>query len=370
MVLSTEQHYQYLMEQLQGRQLALFIGADLPREVTGLPSRADLARELARRHGLNGSLPLAQVAELVSSAGNRWQYTAFIKDALSTAGKKLQPFHQGVIELVHHYHVRSIITTAYDDLLEWAVRQAGIDYTGVVDNNSLAFASSGQLALIKLYGDAQRPESLVITERDHSQLLRDHDKDDVIDEVRRTFKRNTILFYGYDLSDPDFKFLFDQVAESKFARLAYAVWPGLPEEDVRMWRNRGIVILEEDPLDVLSGAPAITPTNAIPRAEIDVPPNPVVATQRTQPEPVESEWNFEAIRNLLTAAFSDSELTTLCFDHFPVAYEAFGSGMGKPQRIQELLDYCRRNLEVERLLRLIEALNPNQYARFADTLSR
>ena len=72
------------------------------------------------------------------------------------------------------------------------------------------------------------------------------------DEVRRAFKRNTILFYGYNLSDPDFKFLFDQIAESQFARLAYAVWPGLSEIDVRMWRDRGIVILKDDPLGVMS----------------------------------------------------------------------------------------------------------------------
>ena len=604
----------------------------------------------------------------------------------------------------------------------------------VVRGSDVSFVRPDRPTLIKLYGDAQQPDTLVVTDRDHSQLLRDRDKEDVIDEVRRAFKRNTILFYGYNLSDPDFKFLLDQIAESKFARLAYAVWPGLPEADVRMWRDRNIVILEEDPLSVLSNAatlssmraaesqvgmpagsvevvahdtwldveirlhdrseagykiemtlngeqttrgvmsadaasfipigdprddgqrlfntlfadknlreawgeargrskqrrlrlridplelrglpwevlrddddilaaqagtpfsrylatdqpwggaiaarpirilavisnpsdlvtkyelpPAEVPAetvalraavadlgsqvqldflaapitlerleeqlrpgyhvlhfighgafsvkkqqaalylqnedgttqrvaddefvgmlkrlksppqlivlaacqsaqqslkdafsglgpqlvqigipavvamqdnvtmltarkfgaklyrrllehgtvdlalnearstlitngrfdaavpvlfmrlkdgqllnalnNAVPRMEIDVRPNSVVATQRTQLEPERSErsaWNFEAIRNLLTAAFSDSELTNFCFDHFSEVYEAFGSGMSKPQKIQELLEYCRRHLEVERLLRLVEAQNPSQYTRFAATLS-
>jgi hypothetical protein len=88
------------------------------------------------------------------------------------------------------------------------------------------------------------------------------------------------------------------------------------------------------------------------------------------PEPERSEWNFETIRKLLTAAFSDPELTNLCFDHFREVYETFSSGMSKPQKIQHLLEHCQRNLEVERLLELVQAQNPRQYARFAAALRR
>ena len=45
---------------------------------------------------------------------------------------------------------------------------------------------------------------------------------------------------------------------------------------------------------------------------------PVVKDSRlTTDSPAKSAWNTEALRELLTAAFSDEELTTLCFDHFP-----------------------------------------------------
>ena len=49
-----------------------------------------------------------------------------------------------------------------------------------------------------------------------------------------------------------------------------------------------------------------------------------------------------AIRDLLSATFSDGELTTLCFDYFHSVYENFGTGMGKGQKIQLLLDHCVR----------------------------
>jgi len=239
-----------LAEALRRRTLALFIGADLPCEVTGLPSRADLARELARRKGLDETLSLAEVAQRVSQAGNRWEFTDFVRNALNTAGKSPQPFHRRIVELVRTHHIETLITTAYDHLLELAFREAGVPFNRVVRGSDVNFINPDRPTLIKLYGDAQQPDTLVVTDRDHSDLLRDRDKEPLVDEVRRVFRRNTVLFLGYNLADPDFRFLFDQIAESRFARTACAVWPGLPEADVRMWRDRGIVILDVDPLGI------------------------------------------------------------------------------------------------------------------------
>jgi hypothetical protein len=240
-----------LNDALTRRTPALFIGADLPRAVTSLPSRADLARDLARRKGLDEILSLAEVAQRVSQAGNRWEFTDFIRNALDTTGKSPQPFHQRVVALVKEHQIEMIITTAYDNLLELAFQQAGGRINRVVRGSDVSFIKPDHPTLIKLYGDAQQPDTLVVTDRDHSDLLRDRDKEVLLDEVRRAFRRNTVLFLGYNLSDPDFRFLFDQIAESRFARAAYAVWPGLPEADVRMWRDRGIFILDADPFGIL-----------------------------------------------------------------------------------------------------------------------
>ena len=79
-------------------------------------------------------------------------------------------------------------------------------------------------------------------------------------------------------------------------------------------------------------------------------------------------WNRSAIRQLLSDAFSDEELTTLCFDHFRPVYEAFGSGMSKGDKILRLLDYCVRREQVEALLAAVQTANPAQYRRYADRL--
>ena len=280
-----------LADAMARRTLALFIGADLPRTVTGLPSRADLARELARRKGLDVGqdaillCSLAEVAQRVSQAGNRWEFTAFIRDALDTTGKSPQSFHRHVVALVKEHQVETIITTAYDNLLELAFQEAGIGINRVVRGSDISFINRDRPTLIKFYGDAQQPDTLVVTDRDHSDLLRDRDKEPLVDEVRRAFRRNTVFSLGYNLADPDFRFLFDQIAESRFARTAYAVWPGLPEADVRMWRDRGIVILDVDPLGIL-GKVGMPPASA-PR------PEPTVTSHILQPPVGGNNMNYE-----------------------------------------------------------------------------
>jgi len=117
----------------------------------------------------------------------------------------------------------------------------------------VSFINPDRPTLIKLYGDAQQPDTLVVTADDHYGLWRDRDKEDLLDEVRAVLRKQTILFLGYNLVDPDFNLLWREVLDraGRFARTAYALWPGLPEADVRMWRDRGIVILDVDPLGIL-----------------------------------------------------------------------------------------------------------------------
>ena len=79
-------------------------------------------------------------------------------------------------------------------------------------------------------------------------------------------------------------------------------------------------------------------------------------------------WNTSAIRDLLTAAFSDEELTAFCFDHFSAVYEDLSAGMSMGQKVQRLLDHCLRRDQVGELLRLVQEYNPVQYARLKDRL--
>jgi phosphoglycolate phosphatase-like HAD superfamily hydrolase len=242
-----------LIEVLHNHTLVPFVGADLPEAVTGLPSRADLARGLAQRHNLDVSSSLAQVAQRVSRAGNRFDFTDYLRRELDTAGAPIPAFYQNLAAFAQAHDVPAIITTAYHDQLERALRDADVPFDRIVRGSDVAFARPDRLALIKLYGDVQMPDTLVVTEDDHYGLGRDRDKEDVLDEVRGLLKKQTVLFLGYNLGDPDFNLLWREVLDrmGRFARTAYAVWPGLPEEERHVWRDRSIRVLETDPWGVL-----------------------------------------------------------------------------------------------------------------------
>lgn len=69
------------------------------------------------------------------------------------------------------------------------------------------------------------------------------------------------------------------------------------------------------------------------------------------------------IRQHLTGAYSDEELTTLCFDYFRDVYDNFAAGMTKAGKIQLLLDHCQRRDLTSSLLAALARDRPEQYGR-------
>jgi len=81
-------------------------------------------------------------------------------------------------------------------------------------------------------------------------------------------------------------------------------------------------------------------------------------------------YNLAAIRELVVAAFSSEELSTLCFDYYREVYEQFTTGQSKPDRVLRLVEHADRRLLLNDLLAHIRASNPNQYANFAARIGK
>ena len=73
--------------------------------------------------------------------------------------------------------------------------------------------------------------------------------------------------------------------------------------------------------------------------------------------------NTADIRQYLTNAYSDEDLTTLCFDYFRDVYDNFAAGMTKMAKIQLLLDHCQRRDLMTNLLAALERDRPEQYRK-------
>lgn len=81
-----------------------------------------------------------------------------------------------------------------------------------------------------------------------------------------------------------------------------------------------------------------------------------------------THYDLAAVREMLAAAFSASEITTLAFDLFQPIYQEFTSGMIASEKIRMIVSYADRTGEMPRLLAYVEKHNPYQYQRFVGRL--
>ncbi len=82
----------------------------------------------------------------------------------------------------------------------------------------------------------------------------------------------------------------------------------------------------------------------------------------------QSEYDLQAVRELLAAAFSDQDILTLAFDRFRPVYEDLSGGMSKGEKIRRLVDWCVHKQQLGVLLSEISQRNPAQYAKYAPRL--
>ncbi len=239
-----------ILDEVQRGRLTLFIGADLPQAITGLPGCHDLAGELAVRY----SLPLADatpaLCTLVQQAGRtrRRDVVQFLMERLETVGRTPQPFDLLLARLPVHL----FIITRYDDLLEKAFQMVQRPLQVVVTDLDASLRRADRATLVRLYGDLRQPHTLTLTEDDLYDLMAQ--KRGLLDLVQQAFSNSTILFLGYDLNSPDFLALWREVLRrlGQYAPLAYAaINATMAGADRQLWRDRNIEVLDDPPLAVV-----------------------------------------------------------------------------------------------------------------------
>ena len=234
----------------QGR-LVLWVGGDAPAGLTGLPSRQELADKLATQQDLPTGRSLAWVAQQVMAGGNRWLFTDFL---LTEMGQPTppQPLHHQIGQWVRQAAIKTIILTAYDNLLKRAFEMAGVACNWVVTDSSLAVLRPERPTLLKLYGDLEFIDSLVISEQDHTALLRGQSRPAILQQAAQTIRSHTLLFVGHNPTDPTITALLDGWLNGPFAIPAYAIWTGLSgREKSSLATNRHLTIIEAEPFACL-----------------------------------------------------------------------------------------------------------------------
>lgn len=231
-----------LCEQLDRRNVLLFAGEGIIR--TALPSSAELASELAQRCDYPPGEPptLPRVAGYyVLTTRDRHGLIDFLRDRLDRPGLTPSPSHRLIAQL----QPPVLVTTCYDRLLEIAMKDAAVPYVSVVGNDEVAYTDEQKLLLVWLWGQLERPDSMVITEDDHRQFLAG--RENLSDVLRGELARRTWLFLGFDAEDEWFRNFYDTVTGGldRHRRLAYIVG-AVPSAYTRAWWAERAKILDVD----------------------------------------------------------------------------------------------------------------------------
>jgi hypothetical protein len=406
--------YADLKQHLANGEVTAFVGAGLSIGA-GLPGWYDLLAELTARIGYELPPPkwaagdaLIDAAQAYVNSQGLHSLISFLKDRLDTTGKSPSAAHRGLARLP----ISLIFTANFDDLLERAYREAGKRVEVVTRDSSIPFMRRGPgvVNIVKLYGDLDQPDTIVLARQQYDAFFLQRPQ--MVKLLETSLATSDMLYLGWSHGDPYFKMVFGELL-SRFGammRPGYAAMFDVTDAQ-RAELTRKLIRPVELPgadrtaslaawLGGLAPSAAASPaggkqTTASGERSIAIGgdvrssviivgdgnvvgdgsssyvvkgQSPVRPDGSSETRQVSPAWNTAAIRDLLSAAFNDEELTTLCFDHFRPVYEEFAGGMSKGQKVQRLLDYCTRQEQVDDLLAAVCKANPKQYQRFEGQL--
>ena len=240
-----------LVEQFATGNAVLFLGSELvatTEDGEPMPRWDDIARLLAERCGYSDeNLSLPRVAQHFEMVKGRQALVDFLVERLDDPRLVPAPTHH----LIARLPFPIIITTAMDLLLERALRQAGRRVQKVVTSADAAYLDAEATVVIKLLGDVERKEAIVITEDDYLAYA---DRSPLLsDMVKAHFATTTPLFLHCDLDDPHLKQIYDEVVrrQGRHKARGFAVHPTPTDYQRRFWARKNLEIIVADPVAFL-----------------------------------------------------------------------------------------------------------------------
>jgi len=141
---------------------------------------------------------------------------------------------------------KTICTTNYDDLLEKALGDLGRPFSVIATEDRLTVGGRDECKVIKLHGDFNHPDRMVITERDYDLFLNQNPIFSTY--IANLFISNTMLLIGYSLEDNDFRSIWQIINNrlGKMAQPAYCITVGASKQKQARYQRRNIRVINID----------------------------------------------------------------------------------------------------------------------------
>ena len=156
---------QELIDQFARGNGAIFVGAGLSVGA-GLPGWEQLMERLAGE--LSDHPKPASYLDLAQYYVNEYKKNRLInrlRDELDTSGVEPTSVHKAIVQL----EISPIFTTNYDSLIERSLLNASVRFDKVISEIDSNFWTNERTQVVKLHGDLDHPNSIVITSETTSQ---------------------------------------------------------------------------------------------------------------------------------------------------------------------------------------------------------
>lgn len=252
-----------LKEAYRSGKLILFAGAGVPANL-GLPSWSKLIDQIGQELGYD--------PDVFATYGNHLALAEFYRRKRGTIGPLRswmdREWHSSNIDVKSSEIYRLIVegnfpriyTTNYDRWLEKAHEVHGKAFVKVASVADLVKAYDSQRQIIKLHGDFDDDDSIVLDETSYFERLSFETPLDI--KLRADVLGNSVLFIGYSITDINIRLLFYKLTKMWSQHALAPVRPPsylfthrpnpVAEETLKHWGINMVVPDEDDPKKALT----------------------------------------------------------------------------------------------------------------------
>lgn len=202
-----EESIRILREAYLSKKLVLFAGSEMDAG-SGIPCRKDAVKEICSRLHLeyHQGADDVRIPQYYFQAHGNEQYVELCKKIFCDQ-QQLRPnaFHKKIAD----FHVHTIITTSYSDLLQQELYRRGYLYTTVCQDKELSDVHN-ENRIVKMHGDFAH-NNFVLKEEDYFHYHSNFRK--IAAYVKSVLANNIVLFAGCSLQDPEIRQIFSWIKE-------------------------------------------------------------------------------------------------------------------------------------------------------------
>jgi len=236
-----------VFELIRKEQAVFFVGSGMSR-YAGYPVGAEFAGILYQsltseeQKEIDEHAYLPELAEEFIRIKNesRLELNGLLKDHFLKRPGSIK-YHQLIASIPH---IKTIITTNYDNLFELAY---GPDALKIVLQSDIGKINGSRQEIFKIHGDLDYPDSIIISKTDYRKFFGRNESNSLYwSVITERIAHRSIVFIGYDVEDPNVLNLLEKIwdALGENRKDAFLIAPGQKRHKIQRLSSMGIQYID------------------------------------------------------------------------------------------------------------------------------